>query len=795
MQTNSFELRPVRSSFLISRLLAPSLVLLVMTCASAAVLAFSAPGYTPVPLLVFATLVVILAIDARVALRKEVYQVSANAITARSGGLWADRQADLDLRNVTHVRQHLPWLRYRFFNVGDVLIQSAGSSQSQVVLRCVNDPDAVYQTIRSRLRENGFSLSANELLYEEQPDRIGVFVEVLGMLAGIGILAVWLGGSILLEMGGGALAAYAWMEENAAMVPAFIVPVTMYGVPILILGGALTLAALHYLDLRRRTYRVFNDVVVYEEGFLSRTNAFIPYENIADADLLKTLVDQILGLSDVKISCQGSSQEVKFRRLRRGDELKQAVGVLVNSANTAKRSRLPTAPGNEGFPVHQPAVSGFTQASVSRSALPPELAWTATLKPVPMRAIATVAWLLPIVPAWLAATVSEWLLASTAVYTVGATSIGLRRGVFRVNEREFSYDKVTGVVVRSGPLDGFFGTASIEIWSIGSNEPLSIAHIKKEHVDLTRLLRNLGIEQTPALSTIPLKFGPSAWLRSSIFGFALLATCIAAMVIAPVAAQEPLLSGFVLPVLAAVCGLYVWRQASVTRTQCSLHASHVELQKGIWWKEHFHVRYDDIKKTSLTRYPGGRAGRLTLFAAGERIIQQNNQNGPPVPYSIVIPFVDDVEGLLQRMDSVIAGMRDPRDPSRSDAAQVLREMQPAIANTVATALFVGLLVLPFAPILIPVAVARARRRRYRFESDRVVRSEGIFYRTESAVLYQRIDSIRQDQGLLGKMFGNGNVTIFTAGSSRPDLILDALPDHAAAYQLLQEKYRNRASAP
>jgi membrane protein YdbS with pleckstrin-like domain len=164
--------------------------------------------------------------------------------------------------------------------------------------------------------------------------------------AGIGILAVWLGGSIVLEMGGGALAAYAWMEENATMVPTFLVPMAMYGVPILILGGAFALACLHYLDLRRRTYRVFNDVVVYEEGFLSRTNAFIPYENIADADLLKTLVDQILGLSDVKISCQGSSQDVKFRRLRRGDELKQAVAQA--AASTGVTARVVVLEGNTG---------------------------------------------------------------------------------------------------------------------------------------------------------------------------------------------------------------------------------------------------------------------------------------------------------------------------------------------------------------------------------------------------------------------------------------------------------------
>ena len=99
--------------------------------------------------------------------------------------------------------------------------------------------------------------------------------------------------------------------------------------------GVFTLLAylvLHFLDLSRRTYRVYNDVVVYEEGFLTRENAFIPYENIADAATKRSPFDQILNLYDVLVSCQGSSAEIKFRRLRRGMELSNAIDHLVVQA-------------------------------------------------------------------------------------------------------------------------------------------------------------------------------------------------------------------------------------------------------------------------------------------------------------------------------------------------------------------------------------------------------------------------------------------------------------------------------
>ena len=73
-------------------------------------------------------------------------------------------------------------------------------------------------------------------------------------------------------------------------------------------------------------------MVVYEEGFLTRDNAFIPFENIADSNTRRTFVDQLLGLYDVHVSCQGSGQEIRFRRLARGAQLSGAIDQLIAAA-------------------------------------------------------------------------------------------------------------------------------------------------------------------------------------------------------------------------------------------------------------------------------------------------------------------------------------------------------------------------------------------------------------------------------------------------------------------------------
>ena len=89
------------------------------------------------------------------------------------------------------------------------------------------------------------------------------------------------------------------------------------------------------------------------------------------------------------------------------------------------------------------------------------------------------------------------------------------------------------------------------------------------------------------------------------------------------------------------------------------------------------------------------------------------------------------------------------------------------------------------------AVLVLRRRRYTVDRDRIVYSEGILYRKQTTVLYERIDAIRREQGFLNKIFKNGNVTILTAGSSKPDLVLKNCPDYLAFHEEIQRHYRQR----
>lgn len=782
MSSPVVEIRPKHSSFVWARV-APvvvtfGLVALVATVA----LSFAGVGefaWIP-PVMAVACVGLALAL-ALAAVGKERYEFGQTGIVARSGGLLSDREANLEFRNVTHVRQRLPWIRYRFFGVGDVIVDSAGSSGSAVVLRSVRDPDAVTDRIRERLRTNGFSMRRMTLLHDESPDNVGVAVEVLGLAVGLVFGLAFALVSIVADMAGGFDAALEILDPKSGRLPTVARIGLFYALPtVLPLGGGVTLV-LRYLDLSRRRYRIFDDEVVYEEGFLDRTNAFMPFENIADADEVKTVIDRVLGLSDVTVSCQGSGQEVKFRRLKRGPAMKAAIAHLVASSGEKARATAPRAERPDARPKVMPPAPGLVS---------PDAAWTAQLQPVPMRAVASLIGLLPIVPVWLVATVATWVRVGVTRYTVGPTSIGLRTGLFSVTEREYAYDKVTGVRIKSTPLDRLFDTMTIQVWSIGSTMPLDLAHVPRNATNLPRLLRNLGIEQSPPARIFETRFGPRVWAQSAIVSFIVWGLLALALASVPVVVTGDLITAAAIGVVPiGFVAAYVWRQLQVEKQRCTLHGSHVELQQGVWWREHTYARYDDVKKVAVRRYPGGSAGDLQIFVAGERIVQQGNNGGAvPMPYSMTARFLPMTDDLGLQIDEVLEGVRDPGDARPASAQSVVLERRPHLGQTMVGALVAAVVLLPFAPLILPWSWVAARRIGYRLEPNRIVHRRGVLYRTETSMLLERIDSLEQTQGAGGKLFGTGTITLFTAGSSRPDLALGALPDHGRMHAAIRKRY-------
>ena len=715
---------------------------------------------------------------AHVAYGKERYEVHDDHLVRTFGGLLSDGRNELDVRNITHVRLRLPWLRHRFFRIGDVRVESAGSAGAEITFESVKEPEALYELLQEVMRENGYALTRGEVLHQESPTPVGAASDVVQTVGGALFALAWIG---LAGFGG-----LIGVVQESGIGLGLLLPVLGLVVPLGLIAVVCG-PVVRYLDVVRRTYTVYDDVVEYTEGFLTCDNAFIPYENIADAGTNRSPIDQLLGLYDVSVSCQGSGSEVLFRRLSDGPALQGAISRLVAAARTLDRPAGRSKPKAEGVEQDSSAEAPVREAK-RREIVAAEDAWTADLKMDLGRALVGTLPLLLTGPMWLLAVGLAFIRATNTTYRVGVDALSSEYAFIGSTNLQFAYDKVTGVQVVVSPFDRFFGTQSIHIWSIGAPQPLVLQHVSAEAVDLPALLRQCGIPAAdPTRSELSQSFGPKVWLVQNLVLFVVLA--LVALGTLPLALFFPPIL-----LLTVLCVLYplpsaVLVRMRVERQRVTFHDSHLEARTGILFQHHTYARYDSVKKVQSVAIPFTDQGRLKVFVAGERVIQQGNNATQIVPYAIEAGYIEGIHDRVDTLDALLEGRIEPSEaagPYPREGALV-RSVQPAVANDAVVLGVIGLVVWPLL-LGLPLRIWQLKVTRYDIETDRVVHRSGILFRSATSVLYDRIDSMQQTQGALGKAFSNGSVTLLTAGSSAPDLVITNVPEHGSVYAAIRERY-------
>jgi len=768
------ELKPRQGNFMFGRVMGGFALSLLLTALVTFIL-FTAELSPWLALLLLVPSCAVSVYAALVAYRKERYEIHDHRVLCHRGGLFRDETTELELRNVTHLLVKRPWLRHKFFGIGHVLVESAGISKP-IVLFALHQPMTIYDELRERLKKNGFELHQTELLHEESPAMAGIILELLGLLSGLAAFFLFFFSMIM--------SGYEQAEASGWLVPY----ATFIGLTLLV---ALAFITIRILDLRRRVYRVYDDVVVYEEGFLTRENAFIPYENIADASTKRTFLDQIFGIFDVNISCQGSSSEIKFRRLRRGEALSDAIDQLVTAASRK--------------PKWKPAPTEVASAKLKPRRSEPDvlhsgIAITGEFKMDAKRMFLPLLILLPLFPIWVVAMIGAGIWQVCTTYSLRSGSLRHHFSFLTTNVREFAYDKVTGVTVKRNLWDRLFNTMTLKFWSIGSGQAMEFLHLKCDAFDLASLMRQLGIPPAsgqPYQADVKFRFG--TWVRAGLKHLPLVLILTAAAWGAAYYFEIPMIGQLFMLLLVAVAiislihgALYYGRQT------LSFHEHHVEAMQGIISKRHYHVCYRNIKRRKVTLYPGRAAGSLEIFVAGEeqsnlsnaQQTKDNRVNGLPRQCAFRTGFLIDALEVGKLLDDILCGRNDAApDAVSADALEVLLEAPRAVKNAIIRLVLLSVLLFPLLPLL-PFSLAwtavAIKRWRYKIDLARIVIRRGVFYHTEETTLLDRVDSLKQNQGPVHLLCGNGDVSIMTAGSSKPDLIIQDCPDFRKVYELIRD---------
>ena len=761
------EFKPNKRVFLTFRFLKGSLILGVIFLIPALIFSLTIFSYAwLIVLLLFLVLRIYAFISLRVEYKKEVYLFQGNKIINKGGGLFSDYETELNIKNITNIEMILPLIEHWRFKTGHIRIQSAGSGATEVNMLSLDNPDAVYDKVAELMRNNGFNLNKDNLIQQESPHILGVIFESVQRFVAT-------------------LFAMAFILVNfAGLTAVFFNKYFLFGLVLLVLalGAVFGWAIIVFLDLKNRIYRVYSNLITYDEGFLTKRYAFIPVENLADSSTTQNLVDRIFGLYDVIISSQGAGQEIKFKNMANGQELENNLDKLISSTKSLVGKK-------EESTMHE-------QTTVKKEIPKPsgDTTFTSEFQMDLMRTLAPTFILIPLFPIWIIIAISILIQVSATHYFVKPSSMEERFSFLSARSKEFTNDKITAIVFKEGILDRFFDTFSINFGSIGSAQDIKFKNIKKQEGLVDKIVAKSGVQPEEKIYEMQAHYSFGRMLKATLpftifFLFALTAGIVVSILFTP-AVFIPIL--LVLIFVVSV----IYKKFYYKRSRLTFYRNYIHFKKGIFFRTEYYVLYDNVKDITTVRYPFSSTGKIKFNVAGMHIEGQGNQQAA-VSNSFTINYVENISSKDELVDIIFYQRPDAGSISQMEnniesyKPKVIQHTKPSVKNSLVPLVLISVIIFPFIlllPVTVPFTVWAVKVKSYRIEDYRVVARSGIMYKKQTSIVFSKIDHINTSQGLLNKLFKNGNVTVNTAGSTMPELTILNIPDFRKFYDNLNSYY-------
>lgn len=711
-----------------------------------------------------------------VSYKKARYVFYPNRIVLIGGGVFSDFEVELVIKNITHVTMKLPFLRNKLFEIGDIQVESAGSSATEVYLSSLDQPEKVYKYIEKIMENNGFKLSKSNLVQQEQPKTIGVFFEVfksfIATMFGVFFTLAYIG------FGAFSIAKNYWY---------IFLPLSA-----LFLIYVLFRLVLQFLDLKSRVYNLYSDTITYHEGFLTKNYSFIPIENLSDSTLTQTFVDKIIGLYDVMISCQGSKQEIHFKNIANGQKLEENIDKQIG--------KLKSLVGLQK--VHKTAKSKAKYEEYSSKSISKDTKTTAQFQMDNKRTILPLLIMLPLFiiifplfPIWIVMFISKIIRVNSTKYLVKNKSMEQRYDFIKQKNTEFNNEKIMAIVFKESFIDKWFDTCSIAFWSIGSTQSLQFSNIKKTKNLFKSILAKSGIKDQETLYQMDSNFKVTEFLKSilpiTIIAIILLIASFLATIILNPFFVIAFVSTLLFIIGPAIHSSYYYKNSKLT-----FYKDYIYFTVGIFFKQHYYVLYDNIKNITTSQYPFSRFGSIRFDVAGEQIVQQG-KNTSIVSNNFKINFIDNISVKDELIDLIFY-----QRPNSQKIKQIEQDIEnyspkpllvakPDMSNSLFGLILISVIFFPLIillPITLPLLIWSVKAKSYIIQPYRVISKSGIIYKKQKSVVFSKIDHINHRQGMVNKMFNNGKITVNTTGSRTAEITIKNIPDYKEFFQELKDHY-------
>lgn len=691
-----------------------------------------------------------------VRLKKTRLEFHDDAVLYFTGGIATDHQTTLNITNITHVTLRKPFLEHLLFNTGTIIIESAGSSGQEVYARSLEHSDDIFAHLRKLMQQNDFSLQKKELLQQEKPLLSAVLVKEIGKLA---LILLFVGPGVVFSLIS-ALAGSPFLLLVLGLVKATLV----------------TILFVRIQDLLRRQYRVYDDVIEYQEGFLTKIDSFIPAENIAECNNTQNLFDRILGSSNIIVSCQGSG-DISFAHMPRGEQLEKTIDTLAKAYTplvgraagtrahipektvTTTKKTAPTITGSYTMDIPRSLTAGFFMGVW----LLIVVAVAFALSVFDSAMVALFGFIPLFILLFVFSLGKSVLEAVITTYEVRERGVFMSRKFLSRRTQEFTDDKLVGLEYTQSLIDKLFDTATITFYSLSSSQNISFRHIKHPQTLLSQLKEKYYLTSKP-VSTHQAQFSVGAFIARHAL---LIPPLVIALIIGVIFAAQYMIwvlaGAFVLGVIASIGGVLRYKNSHLI-----LGEEHVEHRVGFFVTKTTLARYEDVKDQFATHYRFTSVGHLFINVGG--VSTADTRQAALSSNGLTAYYIKDPRARLDAVDAHILGAT----PSQT----VLNTSRSSLKNSG----LVWIVLLPF----LPLRLWQVSRYIFIATEDRVLRERGVWNHQTQSITYSNIDHITMYYGPTNKLFGNGCVQLYTIGSSVAELVIFNVPD-AVAWQNLLER--------
>ena len=787
----------------------------------------------------FIILTVFIYITIVVSYKKKEYTFYDNKIIQKGGMLFSDSETELLIKNITHVRKSLPFIQNKLFKTGNLSIEAAGSSSSEVHLFNIDNTEEVYEELVQVMKNNGFNLSEDDLRFKDKPVVIGVLLEVFkGLLGFIFFLFIFFGDTFVDIISGSGL-------------PSLSSIITGIVIILLLFGGSLVRQVFVFLDLLKRRYYIYKEVIVYKDGFLTKNEAFIPLNNLSDSSVTQSFIGKIFGIYDIKLSCQGGGNEILFNNLRKGKQMSEVLDNLINEADKLKgeieskegerREDQVQAEAQGGKKDKQIDVIYDTQFedSFKMNVAKSITGLIAGLIPILLIVFILAIFIPQVLFSLFALVIIFGILFATSFIQIFATTYYVKSKKIIQEYKflsnrviEFSTEKITGMVVKRNFIDKFFGAITIQFNSIGSNQPIVFKNIKYQKGLINNLLAKIGIYQQEKVHQINADYSFIKDFKGHFYNYftfffflivyALILIFINSIIPSETAQNMKELKSFIIYGGAAALGIWFliimlikfYSVLYYKRTRLKFFSDSLSFRKGYLFVEYYYTRFENVKDATTIRYPLSDTGDLKFNLTGELLAQSkgNQRSTRLVSNNFVMKFVDKISIKDELLDYILEQeligesiKQKEEEFMKEKDEQAVISAKPSVAQSVlfpAIFLIVIDLVLFFIPfffipalvvaviavIIIILIIINVKARTYIVSEDRILEKSGVIFKKQTSIIYDRVDYIEKGQGMGNKIFKTGNVVINTTGSSFAELTINNIQEYLEFYEEIKKRY-------